>query len=101
MDDKTQAALGHTPEDVERTKMWDRFQLPFSWFAGSVPYLPPDYQRFRQIPFDRRNDASVSNVGAITCVSHIDFSLYMHGEAIAGSISQHIGRRITIICLLR
>lgn len=50
------ALVWHTPEDVERTKMWDRFQLPFSWVPGSVPYLPPDYQRFRQIPFDRRND---------------------------------------------
>jgi SHS family lactate transporter-like MFS transporter len=46
----------HTPEDMERTEMWDRFQLLFSWFPGFVPYLPPDDQRFRQIPFDRRND---------------------------------------------
>jgi hypothetical protein len=50
------AFVWHMPEVVEGTKMWDRFQLPFSWFPGSVPYLPPDDQRFRQIPFDRRND---------------------------------------------
>lgn len=48
-----------TPEDVERTKqkkMWDRFQLPFAWFSGSVPYLPQDEQGFRQLPFDRRDN---------------------------------------------
>ena len=97
------AFVWHTPGDVERTKMWDRFQLPFSWFPGSVPYLPPDDQRFRQIPFDRRNDHWQCRRYHV-CLSrrlffirvHIHF-LFPSGGAIAGSISQHIGRRLTII----
>ncbi len=50
------ALLWHMQEDVERTKLWGRFQLPFSWFPRFVPYLSSDNQRFRQIPFDRRNN---------------------------------------------
>jgi len=97
------ALVWHTPEDVERTKMLDRFQLPFSWFPGFVPYLPPDDQRVRQIPFDRRNNyrqcrryhVCLTSTFLNTCI--FISSSFHSGGAIAGSISQHIGRRLTII----
>ena len=71
------ALVWHIPEDVERTKMWNRFQLPFSWFPGFVPYLPPDNQRFRQIPFDRRNDHRQCRCHHV-CLSHQLFFIHAY-----------------------
>lgn len=67
-----------TLEDVERTKMWDRFQLPFAWFSGSVPHLPQDEQGFRQLPFDRRDNHRKLRSHNVRLSFLISFCMHIH-----------------------
>ena len=88
------ALLWHMQEDVERTKLWGRFQLPFSWFPRFVPYLSPDNQRFRQIPFDRRNNHRQCRSYHV-CLSHRFPFVHAYSFPTAAGQSQALFRSIS------
>jgi hypothetical protein len=82
-----------------------RFQLPFAWLSRSVPDLPQEDQGLRQSPRHHRHYHRQlrcyhvrSPLSPLTSAS-LAFTRIRSssGGAIAGSVSQYIGRRLTII----